>query len=225
MIVNPDARVRVMMVAGAIPVLLIDDFYSDPDAVRAEGLQAAFDQSIALYPGRHAVLDTPASRKVVEHICAVLTALGDRAYDPQTTRTDFSILTTKASDLLGMQKHPHIDRLPVAGVIYLNPGSTQGTCLFRNRILGLHSVVSAEQEELLAKFLEDEGPTYEPETYEVNGNGAWEKLYTVEGRYNRLVLYPGNVFHSIDLRDVPEVFDINKARLTQRILVQNFRPK
>ncbi len=219
MIVNPNARVRVEMVAGVIPVLFIEDFYADPHEVRAEGLAGAFDQSIALYPGRHAPIETPAGRAVVAHVCNVLNHLGERIYEAETTVTDFSILTTKAKDLLGAQKHPHIDPTPVLGLVYLNPGSSQGTCLFRNRLLGIHTVRTEDEKAALQKFYQDEGPTYAPDTYDLTGNPVWEKIFTIEGVFNRFVLYPGNVFHSIDVQDVPPVFDINTARLTQRFIV------
>lgn len=225
MLLNPHAQARVELVAGEIPVLYIEDFYSDPDQVRAEGLQAAFDQSIAFYPGRHARIESDAGRAIIKHVCQVLTMVGEREYEAATTITDFSILTTKAGDLLGNQKHPHIDPTPVLGLVYLNPGHTQGTCFFYNRLLGIHTVRTDDDRQRHASFLKDQGPTYEPENYDLTGNAAWEKIYTIEGRYNRFVVYPGNVFHSIDLQDVPEVFDINTARLTQRFIVNKTHPK
>jgi hypothetical protein len=223
--INREARVRVELVAGSIPVLYVDDFYSDPEAVREQGLKASFDQSIALYPGRHATIDTDESRRVVEHICQLLTTIGDQVFDPTTTITDFSILTTKASDLIGAQKHPHIDPTPVLGLVYLNPQGSQGTCFFYNRKLQMHSIIGDDQRAMLGKFLEVEGPTYEPSSYAIKENAVWEKIYTIEGRFNRLVVYPGNVFHSIDVEDVPAVFDMNTVRLTQRVIVQHTRPK
>lgn len=216
---------RVELVAGSIPVLYIEDFYADPYMVREEGLRASFDRSGALYPGRHARLETAAAKQVVQHVCRLLTTLGDRVYDAASTITDFSILTTRARDLIGPQKHPHVDPTPVLGLVYLNPHSTQGTCFFKNRILNKHTVVGDDELAALATFLKDSGPTFEPNSYAVNDNGAWEKIYTIEGVFNRIVIYPGNVFHSIDVDDIPENFDIITARLTQRIIVQQTFPK
>lgn len=225
MILNPDAQVRVEMADGSIPVLYIDDFYSDPLEVREQALAASFDGSGALYPGRHAPIRSPEARAVVNQICAVLSALGDRVFEPATANTDFSILTTKAKDLLGAQKHPHIDPTPVLGLVYLNPGSSSGTCLFRNKVLGFDSVVTVEHREALQQFLAVEGPTFEPSGYNLSGNAAWEKIYTIDGKFNRLVVYPGNVFHSIDVTDVPPSFSIETARLTQRIIIEHTRAK
>ena len=213
------------LVAGSIPVLYVEDFYIDPLEVRADALKGAFDLSIAMYPGRHTTISTPASRRVVEHVCALLTALGERVYEPATTITDFSILTTKAKDLLNVQKHPHIDPTPVLGLVYLNPHLTQGTCFFYNRILQTHTIVGEEQAARHQAFLQNESGKYEPTNYDVSTSSAWEKIYTIEGRFNRLVVYPGNVFHSIDFVDVPDHLPVEQARLTQRFIVQHTRPK
>jgi hypothetical protein len=224
-IINQAAQVRVELVAGSIPVLFVEDFYADPMEVREQAISAAYDRTVALYPGRHAPLETPEAKAVVKHVCELLSLIGDRIFEAETAITDFSVLTTKASDLIGAQKHPHIDPTPVLGLVYLNPHLTQGTCFYYNRRLGTHTIVGDEQSAALADFLAAEGPTYEPETYSLEGNAIWEKIYTIEGKFNRLVVYPGNVFHSIDLVDVAGEFDMNTARLTQRIIVQNTHPK
>ena len=225
MIVNPESEVRVELANGSIPVLIIENFYSDPFDVRKQALGEAFEESRALYPGRHATIQTPESRAVVEQVCAVLSAVGDREFVARTATTDFSILTTKAADLLSVQKHPHIDPTPVLGLIYLNPGSSQGTCLFRNKVLGTHSVVTPEHRDALVKFLDEQGAAFAPSGYDVVEDGAWERIYTIEGKFNRLVVYPGNVFHSIDVKDVPASFSVETSRLTQRIIIQHSRAK
>ena len=223
--INQNARARVELVADSIPVLYVEDFYSDPMEVRAEGLHGSFDHTVAMYPGRHTRITTEAARRVVHHVCRLLTAIGERVYEPSTAITDFSILTTPAKDLLGVQKHPHIDPTPVLGLVYLNPHLTQGTCFFHNRILGTHTIVGEEQQKRLGEFLANESDKYEPENYKVADSEAWQKIYTIEGRFNRLVVYPGNVFHSIDVADVPAKVPVEEARLTQRIIVQDTRPK
>jgi Family of unknown function (DUF6445) len=223
--INPHARVRVELVAHSIPVLYVDDFYSDPMEVREEGLRGSFDRTVAMYPGRHTPLNTEASQRVLHHVCRLLTLLGERIYEPATATTDFSILTTKAKDLLNAQKHPHIDPTPVLGLVYLNPHLTQGTCFFYNRILGTHTIVGDEQLKKLGDFMSNESHKYEPTNYAVDDSAAWQKIYTIEGLFNRLVVYPGNVFHSIDVSDVPEKVPVSEARLTQRIIVQDTRPK
>jgi len=178
-----------------------------------------------MYPGRHTPLNTEASQRVLHHVCHLLTLVGERIYEPATAHTDFSILTTKAKDLLNAQKHPHIDPTPVLGLVYLNPHLTQGTCFFYNRVLGTHTIVGEEQLKRLGDFMNDESQEYEPTDYAVNDSEAWQKIYTIEGLFNRLVVYPGNVFHSIDVTDVPDKVSAPEARLTQRIIVQNTRPK
>lgn len=206
-------------------MLYVEDFYADPMAVREEGLRGRFDHFGAMYPGRHSPINTAAADRVVDYVCRLLTAIGERIYEPKTTITDFSVLTTKAADLLNAQKHPHIDSTPVLGLVYLNPHLKQGTCFYYNKILATHTIVGDEQQNKLGEFIERESAKYEPENYSVPDSDAWEKIYTIEGVFNRLVVYPGNVFHSIDVSDVPAKVSVDEARLTQRIIVHHTRPK
>jgi hypothetical protein len=218
---NQYAQVRVEQLGGLVPVLFIDDFYVDPDAVRAEALAGRFDQAGALYPGRHAKLGGDGGQAVCAHLCRILALLGAQGFAPEDAWTDFSILTVKAKDLLMVQKHPHVDPVAMAGVLYLTPGNSQGTCLFRNRVHGRHALVTEEDYQAHQKFIADYGISHEPANYEVEDSPVWERIGRIEAKYNRLVCYPGNVFHSIDLTDVGEVLDMDHVRLTQRFFFAN----
>jgi Family of unknown function (DUF6445) len=70
----------------------------------------------------------------------------------------------------------------------------------------------------LAAFLEGTGAAFAPAGYQVDSGDCWEKLYTIEGRFNRYASFPGCVFHSIDVVDVPDNVRADNARLTQRFL-------
>ena len=216
MLLNPDAQVRVETAEGGIPVLIVDEFYLDPDDVRAEGLRANFDKSLALYPGRHADIADPALEAVKVHLCRLIRAIGGPDIQPNTVQSDFSILTTRARDLLATQKHPHIDPVAITAIVYLNPSSTAGTCLYYNEALQTHAIRAEDDTLRLAEFMAREGARRAPLGYQVPDDGCWRKLYTIEGRFNRFAAYPGNVFHSIDIDDVPDQFDISTARMTQR---------
>lgn len=224
--INPAARLRVEHPHG-VPVLIIDDFYADPEAVRASALQANYDMSIAQYPGRHATLDprSPELRAVLETLARTATMLGDRAYKAADFISDFSIVTTRPGDLLAIQKHPHIDPTPVLGIVYLTPGSIEGTCFFHNDMLGTHVVVSAEQQRAYGEWIDQYSKKLAPPGYNFDDHPVWKKIHTIEPVFNRFVLYPGNVFHSIDIRHIDEHIDMNRVRVTQRFIVNNTYPK
>jgi hypothetical protein len=218
--INPNAGVRVETVAQELPVLIIDDFYLDPDEVRAEALGASYDLSIAYYPGRHATISGLAVQTVIGHVCRILNAVGDVVYSPEAFLTDFSIVTTRPADLLAEQKHPHIDPTPILGLVYLNPSNPIGTSFYENMVMQTRCIRSEADATRLTEFLKTDGKLHEPPGYDLSGSAFWRKYYTIEGRYNRLVIYPGNFFHAIDMQAFPDKLEIEEARLTQRFICQ-----
>jgi hypothetical protein len=53
----------------------------------------------------------------------------------------------------------------------------------------------------------------------------WEKIETIEGVNNRLVIWPGNVFHSIEVKVDPSLGRVNEKRLTQRVIINEVAAK
>jgi hypothetical protein len=226
MLINPGAALRIEQ-PGGVPVLIIENFYADPEAVRAQALKANYDMSVAQYPGRHALLapDDPALLAVVDTLARAATALGDRSYRAQDFFSDFSIVTTRPQDLLAVQKHPHIDPTPVLGLVYLTPGSEEGTCFYHNDMLGTAVVRTAEQQQAYGEFIEHHAKRLAPAGYDFSDHPVWKKFYTIEPVFNRFVMYPGNVFHSIDIKRIDETIDMERVRVTQRFIVNQTHQK
>jgi hypothetical protein len=217
--INPAARLRVETTAAGTPVLIVDDFYADPHAVRASALDGKYDASLAYYPGMHSRIDPADSAPLFESLTRLLALLGDVRARPEYFWTDFSIVTTPAAQMLAKQKHPHVDPTPLAGIVYLNPDYEIGTCFFRHAPTGLAVMRTPEESAQFTAWMEEFGEQFQPETYAVGDDGTWQRLHTLEGRFNRLVMYPGNAFHSIDMRDVAANPTMAGARLTQRFFV------
>ncbi len=216
---NPAATIRVEVVDGTIPVLYIEDFYADPMQVREEALGSSFNRMAAYYPGRHAPLEHAAAQEVLRGLTSVVNSIGNFKCRAQDWITDFSIVTTPASQLLPGQKHPHIDPTPVLGIVYLNPAVEIGTMFFHNRLLGFSVVQTDEQRDLHNSFIDEHAAEYAPSGYIVDRTDVWTPIYHIQGKFNRFVMYPGNVFHSIAIRDVPVGQPIEEARLTQRFIL------
>ena len=217
--INPNASVRVES-TGVAPVLYIDNFYADPDAVRSEALKANYDLSVAFYPGRHAPLASERYAQAARVISTVATRLGDRRYNPEDFRSDFSIVTTRPDDLLPSQAHPHIDPTPVLGLVYLTPDSREGTSFYYSEYLGTSVITSPEQLARHTEFLQSRGDEFAPVGYNLDGHAIWRRLYTIEPIYNRFVMYPGNAFHAVDIKHVDDEIDMTRVRITQRFIVE-----
>lgn len=217
--INPAAELRVETTAAGTPILVIDNFYADPHAVRAAALDGKYDASLAYYPGMHSRIGKEETQELFGNLTRLLALLGDVRARPEYFWTDFSIVTTPASQMLAKQKHPHVDPTPLAGLVYLNPDYEIGTCFFRHRHTGLAVLQAPEEAERFYAWLDEFGEQSQPETYAVGDDGTWERLHAVAGKFNRLVMYAGNAFHSIDMRDVAANPTMESARLTQRFFV------
>lgn len=222
--IDPSAKVWVETV-GDFPILFIDGFYADVDAVRARALAADYSIAAAYYPGLHAPLDDAETRAVAGQLCRLLGSLGSVDYDPALVRIDFSVITTPPEKLLAQQQHPHIDPVPLFALAYLTPGIDTSTCFYRNRVTGLHKLVTSEDHRRHDVFMQAHGSERAGSDYSLADSPYWEKLHAIEGRYNRLVCYPGNVFHSVMPGPVPDPFDIGKARITQRFAFGKAAPR
>ena len=231
---NDNAKIWVERVADTFPILFIDDFYADPMAVRDFALSLPFDGMAALYPGRHAFLNDMAGldeerRAEISEACyyvaGLLTLAGSPPVDGALLRTDFSLITTPGRMLVAGQKHPHIDPTPILAVLYLNPENLGGTSFYRNRQMGNIAVVTAEESERFAQFTQGAPTGRVCDSYDMVHADLWEKVYEIEGRFNRLAAYPGNVFHWVECRRVPEPFDPALGRLTQRFIILDVERK
>lgn len=217
---NAAAELRIERVGEDCPVLVADNFYEDPEAVRQLALTGSYDSSLAYYPGLHSNIPPQALAPLFEQLARLLGTLGTPGLRPEHFTSDFSIVTTPAAQMLADQKHPHIDGQLIAGVIYLNPHLEIGTCLFRHLPTGRSMLRTQAEMDEYNDWLREHGAATQPATYAIEQEGVWERLHTLTGCYNRLVMYPGNAFHSIDMRDVQANHTMATARLTQRLFVR-----
>jgi hypothetical protein len=213
------AAVHVETVFQGCQVLVVDDVFADPEAVRALALTRKFDSTLAFYPGVHGEIDKALLRPLFLRLATLLERVTGMRPDVADFSSDFSLVTTPAKDMLANQKHPHVDGLPLAGVVYLSPHLSTGTSFFRHGPTGYAMLRTEEEASIYNAWLETEGARLQPDTYAVADGACWHHLHTIEGRYNRLVMYPGIAFHSIAMVDVDPEVTLETARLTQRIFL------
>ena len=216
---SANAKVHVETLASGCPVLIIDDCYARPEAVRELALGGRYDASLAYYPGVHSQINRAELLPLYTQLARVISLLGSPPVVLDSFTSDFSLVTTPAREMLAGQKHPHVDSVPLAGVLYLNPDYEIGTSFFRHRPTGLAFLRQPEEHQQYAEWMGQHGDKSQPETYAVADDTTWEHLHSVEGRFNRLVMYPGTAFHSIAMRDVAKNLTLASARLTQRFFV------
>lgn len=182
----------------AQPVVVIDDFAPDPDALRTAALATPFGPAAHHYPGIRG--DLPATHladqlpKMAEAIAHILDG-GATVID-----ASFSIVTSAPENLSVQQRLPHcdaFDRGRIALVHYLAQDNADGTAFFRHRSTGFEMVDRARSAIYLDQLdaeLRHGGP---PAPGYVTGDTTlFERVAVVEARYNRALIYPSWLLHS-----------------------------
>lgn len=210
------------IIGGDTTVLVVDNFYEDPADVRESALSRGFDVRRHAYPGMHADLDgeEPGMMATLAGLCALLRSQLNFAASPKDIASTFSIITTPVEDLAHAQLQPHVDSAACMALVFLSKEDLGGTGFFRNRLLGLHRIDSSRDQRRWQGFAGD--PVYidRAATGYMSGSTLyWELLDSVEGRFNRLLVFPGRLFHTALVRAVPMTSDPASARLTQRFNV------
>ena len=209
---NPSRQIKVDWLAGTIPVILVDDVYVRPDDVRSAALQFAYEERTLHYPGKIAAAPTANRslealklwvRELANSVYLSLAPItfGNRAISSfREVRTDFAVVDLHPDKLSSMQRMPHVDPVPLFGLIYLNRQERGGTLFFEPD-----------------QSREEHGR----ETGYFDADGAGFRLLgRIDPVFNRLAIYPGTVPHSGEIQGdwIHSEARFNSPRLTQRWL-------
>jgi hypothetical protein len=155
-------------------VIIIDDFYNNPNEVRAFALSQNFSV-LGNYPGRRTVpFINQGTKDVIQRI---IQPHGGNVTDwldgPGQYTGSFQLCMKDDKTWI----HADIHNI-WAGVCYLSPNAplNAGTMLYQHKATGQYEYVDSFH----------------------NGNdySAWDQVDYIANKFNRLVLYRGNIFHA-----------------------------
>ncbi|WP_447761861.1 DUF6445 family protein [Sphingopyxis panaciterrae] len=186
--------------AEAQPLVIFDDFASDPGALRRHATAACFVPALNHYPGVRAELPPSYLDTQIPAIAAAVAQAFGRTGPVEVIDASFSIVSTPADALKIAQRLPHIDAFTpdrIALIHYLSPAGGDGTAFFRHRATGFETV-GEERRELFFRHLDTELRRAGPPSaaYVAGDTPLFECTRTVEGRYNRALLYRSANLHS-----------------------------
>jgi hypothetical protein len=210
---NSACAARMELVGGRIPVVIADDFYADPDAVRAHALSLPFGPPPYPYPGVLAQIDE--ANPSLGTVRSTILGLINREYLPRIPpiqgggaqitvfnrlMTDFAKTDVHPNALSADQRRPHVDPVPIFGLVYLNREERGGTLFFRNT--------------------EEPADDEQVKGYVTGDVPGFALLGGIEGRFNRLAVYPGFVPHTGQIEGEWITSDerFREPRLTQRFV-------
>ena len=185
---NPSARACLHMLGGRIPVMLIDDVFDDPASIRAQALKLPYHPPPYPYPGK--IADAAAGDPSLQPFLRTVLSMVNNEYLPRIppiaengrvitafgrVTPDFAITDVHPDELEPVQRAPHVDPVPIFGLVYLNTADRGGTLFFDRK--------SQRGEAARSGYL-------------TRSNEDYELIGSIEGQFNRLAVYPGFIPHS-----------------------------
>lgn len=211
------------------PVILIDDFLMNPQGL----IQIAINHAVfyaerkTAYPGLRADLPESAVRaiaskaeKIIRESYGISSELSLNKY-----YGSYSVVATHEKDLGVIQRVPHYDTkhpLFFAVLLYLNSGNHGGTNFFRHSPTDFERISEENFSEYIQRveqFFKNNGlPAAQ---YYRCQDEHYINIGSVDYKPNRLVIYPGNLLHSGEIK-VPTDIDPNPetGRLTANIFLE-----
>lgn len=154
-------------------IIIIDDFYSNPDLVRNFALSQSFD-ILGNYPGsRTTSFLTEDVKNIIQRIVMPHGGNITEWFTQDGFSGSFHIDTSRDRGII------HIDPFNTwGGICYLTPNAppTGGLGIYRHRATG--------------NYFADDKP------YEFQDVTKWDLIDVIANKYNRLVLYKNKMFHS-----------------------------
>lgn len=182
----------------AQPVVVIDGFAPEPEALVEDASYLAFRSMGEHYPGIRAPVAAPVLRPMLAAIAPIAAATFG-AGTLEVVDAFYSLVTTPPSALAPIQRLPHFDEMAptrLALLHYLARDEGTGTAFFRHRATGFESVDRdrlAPYRQALDADLQRHGL---PDPAYIAGDTAvFEQVARHRGRFNRAILYRSNTLH------------------------------
>ena len=190
-------------------VHVVDDVYSDPNCVRSFALTTPFwSEGRGRYPGRFLFSPVP-----TRFYCSMLSEVLGREVVPSKNYrfAPFAMIEYSAGMSSTQSAVPHSDGFcDYVAIIYLSERSDAssdeptGTSFWRHMRTGLSGAPGHWSSDDTRASLDE--PV----------ESAWQRIACVDLCYNRMVVFPANLFHRIELGDLKAP---GSLRLTQNLYV------
>lgn len=200
-----DIKVQKLTIgAERAPLLVIDNFLSDPDKLVRRATSRSFNAHSPYFPGIRTEVPLGYQQLFERDLKPLLFEyFGLRGTSFRFAMCHYSLITTSPSQLGFLQRIPHIDSVEgnaLASVHYLFTRKLGGTAFYRHRQTGFE-YVDREREARYFRALEDEksGPDAPPAEYIRGDTPLFERIGVQDGVFNRILIYRRNSLHSADL--------------------------
>jgi hypothetical protein len=189
------------------PLLVIDDFWPDPEMLREDAAALRMGEIGPHYPGVRAEVPPRLAETMRRKVAPLLAAHFGLDPAPRVSEAYYSLVTTDPAQLAPIQRLPHFDGVEarrIAVLLFLGHGAQGGTAFYRQRGTNFESVDADRLERFKATLAEGVRVHGMPEAGYIAGDTPlYERIAVQQGAYNRALVYAGNTLHCADLP--PEV--------------------
>jgi hypothetical protein len=200
-------------------LVTLNGFLETPEYAILQASLQNFARITPQYPGVRAPLDPAVCAYLLDRLAPQLDDWFETGGIRWEMQAWFSLVTTPPSQLLPIQRLPHVDGTDprqIAMMLYLHRTGHGGTAFFRHRATGLSALTAADFPRYAAALQRDVAASgLPPAAYTTDGAPHFERIHTAPGDFNQAVFYRGNILHSgvID-NTVPLSADPRAGRLT-----------
>jgi Family of unknown function (DUF6445) len=207
------------------PVMVIDDFVADPNALIDDASMLGFAPIGPYYPGVRAVVPPVIVRRLLSAWDQTIAQIFDLAAPAPLSEAYYSLVTTPPDKLQPIQRLPHFDSVDpgrIAVLHYLGQSALGGTAFFRHRTTGFESVNTLRMTDYKAALENDVKMHGMPTPDYISGDTAiFERVAQYGATFNRAIVYRGNTLHCADIpRGMALPADPVCGRLTVNIFLQ-----
>ncbi len=222
-----------------IPVIVLDDFVADPQALVdfACDDQPFVSNANDYYPGSRKTLPDDYGQQVCRRYLPLLKSTYDLPENAQVKPLlcALSLTTTPVSQLRPIQMLPHFDtpapnQLAVVHYLFgqelfgeeLSGPEQGGTSFYRHRQTGYETITPARLAEYRGQLKQQamQAQLHKNPAYIDGDTELFERLHCFAAKFNRALIYPSNALHSGDIKPAAGLSDDpRQGRLTANSFV------
>ncbi|MEG3165264.1 DUF6445 family protein [Sphingomonas sp. PB2P19] len=185
------------------PLIVIDEFWSDPDALCEDAASLKMGAIGPHYPGVRAAVPTRLAETMRRRLAPLLAEHFGLDPAPSVSEAYYSLVTTAPADLAPIQRLPHFDGVEprrIAVLLFLGEGEQGGTAFYRQRETGYESVDATRLDTFKAALDHGVQTHGMPAASYISGDTPlYEQIAVQPGRFNRALVYAGNTLHCAHL--------------------------
>ncbi|HJY40318.1 MAG TPA: DUF6445 family protein [Steroidobacteraceae bacterium] len=199
---HPDLRLRRLAIGTErAPLLVIDNFVADAEALVADACARAFTVRSRYFPGIRAEAPPAYQQLLLTRLrSALLDCLGMPDGALTLSMCHYSVVTTPAQELAPPQRIPHVDSFAKSGLAtihYLFKANLGGTAFYCHRRTGFESIDETRRAAYSRALDEEHSGPAAPGRQYINGStDLFEQIAKQDGVFNRMLVYRRNSLHS-----------------------------